>query len=157
MVFHWSFSDSKFSPISRILLIILVDFNNAVIWMVSTCLFISKSSRSFNNSLGIVPSAPTTIGITVVLCSTFFSALRRSTYLSLFSFSFPFTQWSVRKTISTTRLILLFLLTITRFGHLTEIRRSICISKSQRTNHSPGRILGSAYITCSYRQIIIIF
>ena len=43
MVFLWSLSDSKSLQISKTLLCILADFNNAVVWMVSTCPFISKS------------------------------------------------------------------------------------------------------------------
>ena len=46
MVFHWSLSDSKSPRDSRTLLSILADLNNAVVWMVSTCPLISKSSNS---------------------------------------------------------------------------------------------------------------
>ena len=55
---------------------ILADLSNDVVWMVSTCSLISKSSSPFTNPLGIVPSAPTTIGITVMFHS-FFSSLAR--------------------------------------------------------------------------------
>ena len=34
VVFHWSLSDSKSPQISRILLSILVDLNNAAVWIV---------------------------------------------------------------------------------------------------------------------------
>ena len=44
----------------------LADINKAVVWMVSTCYLISKPSTTFTNTLGIVPSAPITIGITVI-------------------------------------------------------------------------------------------
>ena len=60
-----SLRDSKSSQISRTLLSILADLNDAVVWVVSTCALISKSSSPFTNRLGIVPSATTTIGITV--------------------------------------------------------------------------------------------
>ena len=33
MVFHWSLSDSKFPQVSRTLLSILADLNNAVVWV----------------------------------------------------------------------------------------------------------------------------
>ena len=36
MVSHWSLIDNKSSQISRTLLSILADLNNAVVWMVST-------------------------------------------------------------------------------------------------------------------------
>ena len=35
MVFHWSLSDSKSPQVSRTLLSILADLNNAVVWMIS--------------------------------------------------------------------------------------------------------------------------
>ena len=36
MIFHWSLSDSNFTQISRTLLSILANLNNAVVWTVST-------------------------------------------------------------------------------------------------------------------------
>ena len=54
-VSHESQSDSKFSQVSRTLLSILAGVNNAVVWMVSTCLLISKSLSPFINPLEIVP------------------------------------------------------------------------------------------------------
>ena len=65
MVFHLSLSDSKSPQVSKTFLSILAALNNAVIWMVSTCPFISQTSSAFTNPWGIVPSAPITIGITV--------------------------------------------------------------------------------------------
>ena len=65
MVLHWSLSDSKSLQISKILLSILVDLNDAVDYMISTCPFISKASSRFTNPLVSVPSAPITLGITV--------------------------------------------------------------------------------------------
>ena len=44
MVFHWSLSGSKFPQVSRTLLSILTDLNNAVDWMVPICSLISKLS-----------------------------------------------------------------------------------------------------------------
>ena len=63
MVFHWSLSDSKYPQISRTLLSILVDFNNAIIWILSTRPPISNSSGPLIKE--IVSSTPITIGITV--------------------------------------------------------------------------------------------
>ena len=65
MVFHWRLNDSKSPQVSRTLLNILAVFNNAVVWMVSTCPPTSKSSSSFNNPLVTVPKAPITLGIIV--------------------------------------------------------------------------------------------
>ena len=57
MFFHWSLNDSKSPKVSRTLLSILLDLNNAVVWMVSTP-FISKSSSPFINHLVTIPRAP---------------------------------------------------------------------------------------------------
>ena len=65
MVFPWSLSDSKFPQVSRTLLSILTNLNNAVVWMVSTCPLISKSSSSCINPLVTVPRTPITIGIII--------------------------------------------------------------------------------------------
>ena len=86
MFFHWNLSDSKSPQVSWTLLGILADLSNAVIWMVSTCPLISKSSNPFTNPLEIVPNAPITNGITVTfMFHSFFCSLARSRYLSLFS------------------------------------------------------------------------
>ena len=53
------------SQISRTLLSILVDFNNAVIWVVSILPLISCSSCIFSKPLWGVPCTPTAIGLTV--------------------------------------------------------------------------------------------
>ena len=84
MVFHWRLSDTKFAQVFRTLLSILVVFNNAVVWMVSTRLPTSKSSRPFNNPLVTVPKAPVTIGIIVTFMFHNFSILQqgRGTYIS---------------------------------------------------------------------------
>ena len=47
MVFHWSLSDTKSPQVSRILLGILADLNNVVVWMISSCPQISKLSSAF--------------------------------------------------------------------------------------------------------------
>ena len=65
MVFHLGLSDSKSLQVSRTLLTILADLNNAVIWMVSTYPLIPKSSSPFINPLVTVPRAPIIISIIV--------------------------------------------------------------------------------------------
>ena len=101
--------------------------------MVSTHPLISKSSSPFSNPLVMVPRVPITIGINVTfIFHSFFNSLARSRYLSFFSFSFNFTQWSV-KTATSTILQVLFLLIIIRSGPLAEIRWSVCMSKSHRS------------------------
>ena len=150
MVFHKSLSDSNAPQVSRTLLSIRVDLGNAVVSMVSSCPLIFKSSRPCTNSLVTVSSAPFTIDITVTFMfhSFFFSSLARSRYLSIFSLSFSFTLWSVKKAKSIRRFS--FLLTVTRSGRLAVIKRSVSVSKSQRLcyvsfSHFLGRILGCAY------------
>ena len=75
MVFHWRLSDSKSPQVSRTLLSILAVFNNVVVWMVSTRLPTSKSTRPFNNPFVTVPKAPITIGIIVTFMFHRFSNL----------------------------------------------------------------------------------
>ena len=70
MVFHWSLSDSKSPQVSKTRLRILAVLSNAVIWIVSTRLPTSKSSRPFNNPLVIVPNAPIIIVISLYTCRT---------------------------------------------------------------------------------------
>ena len=88
MVFHWSLSDSKSPQVSKTLLSILVDLNNAVDWMVSIRPLISKSSSPCINSMVSVPRAPITIGITVTFM--FHNFLKKISYkvevLILFAF-----------------------------------------------------------------------
>ena len=89
MVFHWNLSDSKSPQVSRTLLSILVDLNNAVVWMVSTCPLISKSSTPFTHPYVIVPRTPITIGIiiTFMFCS-FFQFPHKDEVLLLLSLSY---------------------------------------------------------------------
>ena len=112
MVFHWSLSDSKSPKISRTLLNVLDDLNNAVAWRVSTRPLISKSSSPFINPLVTVPRPPIIIGINVTFMFhslfVFFSFLARSRYLSFFSLSFNFTLWSAGTAKSTILQVLFF-------------------------------------------------
>ena len=128
MVFHWSLSDSKSSQVSRTCLRILAVLSNAVIWIVSTRPPTSKSSRPFNNPLVIVPKAPITIGtIITFLFYSFFKSLARLRYLSFFSHSFRFIQWSTGTVKLTILQILFILLIIIRSGLLTGIWWSVSI------------------------------
>ena len=77
--------------------ILLVDSNNAIVWMVSTCPFISTFSSPFINTSVTIWKAPITIGITVTfMCHSFFNSQARSRYLSFFSHSFSFIIYSFR-------------------------------------------------------------
>ena len=92
MVFHWSLSNSKSPQVSKTLLSILADRNNAVVWVVSTRPVISKFSCPCTNPLVTVPRAPITIGITVTFTFlSLFNFQARSSYLSFFSLSFRLT------------------------------------------------------------------
>ena len=130
MVFHLSLSDCKSPWVSRTLLSILADLNNAVVWMVSTRSVISKSSSPCINPLVSVPRAPITIGINVTfMFYSFFNSLERLRYLSCLSRSFNFTGTAK----STILQVLFFLLIIIRSGRLIKNKWSVCMSKSQRS------------------------
>ena len=94
MVFHWRLSDSKSHQVSRTLLSILVVFNNAVVWMVSTRLRTSKTSRPFYNPIVTVPKAPITIGINSIFLSQVFL------FLAICRSRMRFRQFPVSNTIS---------------------------------------------------------
>ena len=63
--FNRSLSDYNSPQVSRTLPSILANLNNTVVWMVSTCLLISKSSSPFTSPLVTVPSALVTFGLTI--------------------------------------------------------------------------------------------
>ena len=65
MVLHERMNDSKSPQVSRTLLCILVDLNNAAVCLVSTYPLISKSSSSCANHLVTVSSEQITISIIV--------------------------------------------------------------------------------------------
>ena len=157
MVSHWSFSACESLQVSRTRLTILADVHNAGVCMVCICPLISNSSNPFTNPLGIVPSTPTTIGITVTfMFHSFFSSLARCRYLSLFSLSFIFALWSAgtaKSTIRSTHFIF-FLLSLGLViwpifddPFASQNPWEVCAS------HSPGQILGFAYPFWSYGLI----
>ena len=113
MVFHRCLSDSKSPQVSRTLLCILGDLNNAIVWMVSICPLTSKSSSPCTNPLVAVPSTPITIGVTITfMFRSFLSSLARSRKLSLFLLSFSFTLWLARTAKFTVQQVL-FIIIIT--------------------------------------------
>ena len=126
MVFHWRLSDSKSPQVSRNLLNIVADLNNAVVWIVSTHPHISKSSSLCTNPMVTVPSRPITfmfhsfsvlkqgLGTHIAFCFTILpygQPERQSPLFGRFSF---------------------FLLTITWSSNLAENKWSVCISKFKR-------------------------
>ena len=133
MGFHWRLSGSKSPQVSGTLLSILTDLNNIVVWTVSTRSLISKSFSLCTNPSMTLPSVPITIGFTITFMShSIFSSLARSRYLSHFRFLsvLPYGQ-SERQSLLFGRLS--FLLTVTRSGHLADIRWSVCVSKAPET------------------------
>ena len=139
MIFHWSLSDWKSPQLSRTFLSIQGDLYNAVVWMVSARPLISKYSSPLTRPLGFIRNTPITTGINVTFTlHSFFSSLARPRFIFLFSFSLIFTQWSAGTAKSTIRELFFFfffsffLLTVIRSGLLGGIKRSVCISQSQR-------------------------
>ena len=125
VVFYWGSSNMQVSQVSRTLFI-LGNFDNAVVWMVLILPLVSKS-------LGTVPHASTTIGITInLMFHSLFQSLAKSRYLCIFFAFFYFHSlfcWN-DKTHETANS--LFLIITSKSGLLTRIRWFIYISKSQR-------------------------
>ena len=133
MVFYRRLNDIKSPQVSRTLLGILVVFNNAVVWLVSTRTPTSKSSNHFNNLLVTVPKAPITIDtIATFIFHSVFNSLARSRYSSLFSHSFSFILWSAGTAKSIILQVLFCLLIIIRSCLPADIRWSVCMLKSHR-------------------------
>ena len=132
MISHWSLSDSKSLQVSWTLLSFLANLNNAVVWMVSTRPLISKSSSPCTNPLVTVLRATITIGITITfIFHSFFQFPSKVEVLIFLFVAFQFysvVSWDSKVYTSASSLFLLF---ITRSGHLDEIRWSVCISKHQ--------------------------
>ena len=116
MVSHWNLYNSKSHQVSRTLLSILADLNNAVVWMVSTRPLISKSSSSCTIPLVTVPKAQITTGISVTfIVHMFFNSQVRSMYLP-FSLSFNFALWSAETAKSTILKIIIIIMLLLFFG-----------------------------------------
>ena len=130
----------------------MTDVSNAVVWMVSSHLLISKSSSPCIKTLVTVPNEPMTIGITVIFMFHSFSVLK--VLISLFAFLQFYLEVSRNGKVHPSTLF--FLLTIIRTGRLAHIRWSICISKSHRfcVSHFPWQILVCAYTIYFYGQIL---
>ena len=81
-------SDSKSPQVSRTLLSILTDFNNAEFWMISTRPLIFKSTSPFNCPLVTVPRAPIKTGInaTFMFHSFFYFPNKLEVFILLFIF-----------------------------------------------------------------------
>ena len=90
MVYHWSLSGSKSPHVSRTLLSIQVDHNNAMIWMILILpLIYSFPPCLFFIFLGTIPKTSPIICITVTfMFHSFFSSLTRYMYWSFFFLSF---------------------------------------------------------------------
>ena len=85
MVFHWKLIDNKSSKVSRALVSILADLNNAVVWIISILPLILRPSSLSSNPFWTVWRVPRIIAITVTMKFHFLSSLSRSKY-SLFVF-----------------------------------------------------------------------
>ena len=88
IVLNWSLSDRKSPQDSRTFLRILADLSNAVVWMVSTHPFISKSSSPFFNHLVTVQRAP--IIISIIVTFIFHSFFQFPSKVEVFIFLFTF-------------------------------------------------------------------
>ena len=127
-------SDSKSSQVSRTLLNILNDLNDAVVCIVSTRVIIFKSSSSCIDPLLTVPRAPIKTAFTVTFMFDRFlipyQGLR--TYLSFSVLSILICNQPGQQSLQLYNFYF-FLLIIKGSGRLVEIRWSHCMSKVQRS------------------------
>ena len=99
MFTHRILSDSKSPQVCRTILIMQVDLNNAVVWIVCTRSVISKSSSSWTNTWSLCQQHQLLLVSPSLSYSTvFFNSLARSKYPSFFSLSFNFILYSVDTT-----------------------------------------------------------
>ena len=105
MVFHWILNDSNFPQVSKTL---LVDLNNAVVLDGLSLSFDSQLFLSLYQALGIIPSAPTTIGITVTFMfhGFFYLTGKVQVLVSLFVFFDPYCVPPRRQSSRADRLLL---------------------------------------------------
>ena len=152
--FSWSLCDNKSLQVSTTLLSILADLYTAEIWMITTCPQISKSARPSTNHLGIVPSPPNTIGITVTfMFHIFFSSCKVQAFTSLFTFFKFYIVLPGHQNPLFGRFFCCWqsidLVVWSRLGD-TFVSQN---PQELRVSHSPGRIPGCAYSTWLYGQI----
>ena len=139
MVSHWCLNDSLSPQVSWTFLSILADYNNAVVWMVSTCLLISMSFCPFINHFGTVRTTPITTGISVafMFLDIFSSLPCLGMYISFRMFKFYFVVCRDGKVHNSAGSLFFFFFffffTITKSVRIAEIRWSVCISKSQKS------------------------
>ena len=109
--------------------------HNAIVWMVSILPSISICSNPLSKPMRTVPSAPTTIGITVThmfhSLFDFFSSLTKPKYLFIFFTFFDF-HLVVHYMVSSLIFFSFFFFVNYKSGLLAGIRWSVFISKSQR-------------------------
>ena len=121
-----------YSLASNTFLKILAVPNVTEFWIVSIEMLMSSISRCAESLVGIVPSAPTTIGTTLHLTPhSLLSSLHSSLYFSIFLSSLVVTLVSPGTTMSTIRHSLLSLFRIMISGLLASITRSVKTLKSQ--------------------------
>ena len=125
MLFHMGLCENMSPHVSRTLLSILTNLNDAVVWIISTRPLISKSSCPFTNPLVTVPSVRITIGVIVTfMFYSFFNSQARSRYLS-------YSAVHRDKQGSQFGQFTFLLLIITRSGSWAEIRWAVCVLKYQ--------------------------
>ena len=116
--------ESRWQQVSRILLSILTDLSNAVVYIVSPCLLISKSSSPCTNPFGTVARAPITV---IFLFHIFFNFLPKiQVLIFLFAFFQLYSVVSRDRKVHSSLSSLIFV-----DYYLAEIRWSVFMLESQ--------------------------
>ena len=147
MIFHWSPSDSNFPQVSRTLLSILADLNNAVVCMVSILSLISISPSFFFELLGNVPSI--TIALVFQNLFSFLSKFKSCFSILPFSLCCPLEQQNPSND-------KFFQYWVWFLGQDLVIRLHFNVPENF-TSHFRGQILVCAYTNHQHGQVLISF
>ena len=134
MVFHKALRDSKSPQDSWILLNILANLNNAVIFIVLIPLISTSSLSLFSKLLETIASAPTTIVITVIFMFHCLFSYQARTQVFVYFFAFCVCLHCVVRWNSKIQKMTSFFFALINIqsGLLAGIRWFVCTSKSQR-------------------------
>ena len=155
VVFHQSLSDNTSPQVSRTLLSILGNLNNAEIWMVSILPLIFNSFSLFSEYLVTILSAPTITSITITLMFTVFLILRQDPNICL-SFHFLYFHFVVCWNIIIIIIIISFLVSSSEQLQLMVSLKNLSDSKSPQVSRTICSILANFHNAVVWMVLILL-